>query len=714
MRISFHNHPIRVALGMIIGLCWWAGGGGATALGQVTTLAPGDGWEYRWGDSPVDERGTPQWTYDTPATAAAWQPAPTLFNPPGEARSVLWLRIRLPEELPEDPVLGTRYIWLGVEAYLDSTRCYRAGELQPDPRNKYAGVIPHSISLPEDAGGRVLSLRIFSDHEGLIGIPMPVYLASEADLLRMALRTDLAPLLIGIILVVAGLLLLLLLLKGRERQRALLLFYLGLFSLCFGVQYVANHFASYFILNIPAALYYTNALFYLFPVGILGFFEQMIGAGFKAVIRRLWQGHLLFFLVAMVLDVMNVVPIFFLTPFFFALLTASLLALIITVVPAIRGGKPEARIFGIGLFIVVVLGLHDTLLMGFRVVSDAPALAPWGVLIFMLFLGYLVERRFTDNTRQLEVYARELEAANTQLEAYSGTLEQRVEARTHELKEKNHELADTLQRLQKTQDQLIQSKKLASLGQLTAGIAHEIKNPLNFVNNFAQLSTELAGDLHREIEANRDKTVAEVAADLEDLLNDLRINAERINKHGKRADGIVRSMLEHSRGTPGPRRATDVNTLLEEYVNLAYHGMRARHVNFSTTIERVYDEAVGEIEIVPQDIGRVFLNLLNNAFYAVHERAKEAGQAYKPMVSVRTRKSARAVEIEVQDNGSGIPEAMQDRVFEPFFTTKPAGSGTGLGLSISYEIVTRGHGGTLGVKSREGEGTVFTITLPTR
>jgi len=273
-------------------------------------------------------------------------------------------------------------------------------------------------------------------------------------------------------------------------------------------------------------------------------------------------------------------------------------------------------------------------------------------------------------------------------------------------------LNSTLEDLQAAQTRLVQSEKMASLGQLTAGIAHEIKNPLNFVNNFAAVSAELTEELLEEIEANMDKQLSDVAEELRQILSDLKINADLISEHGNRADGIVRSMLQHSRGDGGERAPTDVNALLEEYVNLAYHGMRAADSDFNSFIQRDYDEAAGFVEMVPQDMGRVLINLLNNAFYAVNERSRSEGEDFRPTVSVSTKRVGERVEIEVRDNGTGIPESVKAKIFEPFFTTKPTGSGTGLGLSMSYDIISQGHGGELAVNSKEGEYTQFLISLP--
>jgi signal transduction histidine kinase len=258
----------------------------------------------------------------------------------------------------------------------------------------------------------------------------------------------------------------------------------------------------------------------------------------------------------------------------------------------------------------------------------------------------------------------------------------------------------------------VQSEKLASLGQLTAGIAHEIKNPLNFVNNFADLSVDLAADLRQDLEAAGDRPVADVLPDLTDLLDDLSDNARRIREHGQRADRIVRAMLLHSRGGAVERARVDINRFVEEYANLAYHGARANDADLVVALERDFDAAAGEAEVVPQELGRVLINLLSNAFHAVGER-KRAGEAgYAPAVTVRTRRDGDTIEIALDDNGPGIPPALMDKIFEPFFTTKPTGEGTGLGLSLAYDIVTQVHGGTMSVESTVGTGTVFTIRIP--
>jgi signal transduction histidine kinase len=267
--------------------------------------------------------------------------------------------------------------------------------------------------------------------------------------------------------------------------------------------------------------------------------------------------------------------------------------------------------------------------------------------------------------------------------------------------------------LKTAQASLIQAEKMASLGQLTAGIAHEIKNPLNFVNNFAGLSVELLHELKETAAPAIAGLAADERGDVDEIVAMLTGNLEKIAEHGRRADGIVKSMLEHSRGGSGERREVELNGLVEEALNLAYHGARAQDQSFNITLEREFDRALAAIELAPQEMTRVFLNLFGNAFYAATKRQRDAAEPdFRPTLKVTTFDLGAAVEIRIRDNGTGIPAEIRDKLFQPFFTTKPTGEGTGLGLSISWDIVTQQHGGTIEVDSVSGEFTEFTIRLP--
>jgi len=293
-------------------------------------------------------------------------------------------------------------------------------------------------------------------------------------------------------------------------------------------------------------------------------------------------------------------------------------------------------------------------------------------------------------------------------------LEEKVVKRTHELKEEKEKVESTLQELKATQAQLIQSEKMASLGELTAGIAHEIQNPLNFVNNFSEVNRELIQEMKTELNAGNKQEAISIANDIDE-------NEEKINQHGKRADAIVKGMLQHSRTSSGVKEPADINALVDEYLRLAYHGMKAKDKSFNVILQTDLDASIGKLSVIPQDIGRVLLNLYNNAFYSVSEKKKPltppiGGElniltTYEPTIIVGTKKTGDKVLISVKDNGNGIPQKVLDKIFQPFFTTKPTGQGTGLGLSLSYDIV-KAHGGEIKAETKEGEGAEFIIQLP--
>ncbi|WP_405396513.1 ATP-binding protein [Maribacter sp. Asnod2-G09] len=318
-------------------------------------------------------------------------------------------------------------------------------------------------------------------------------------------------------------------------------------------------------------------------------------------------------------------------------------------------------------------------------------------VVLAIYLGYAFGKRSQDLRLNLERVQKLSKEKESILSQQKDTLEQLVKERTLELNQ-------SLEELKATQSQLIQSEKMASLGELTAGIAHEIQNPLNFVNNFSEVNKELLEELEEEIvNGNYDEVKA--------LAKDVSANEDKIIFHGKRADGIVKGMLQHSRSSTGQKEMTDINNLSDEYLRLAYHGLRAKDKTFNATLNTDFDDSIGKLNIVSQDMGRVILNLITNAFYVVKKKKEENPKVYNPTVSVSTEKQDNMVLIKVSDNGNGVPKEVMDKIFQPFFTTKPSGEGTGLGLSLSYDIV-KAHGGELTVDTKQGEGTTFTIALP--
>lgn len=402
-------------------------------------------------------------------------------------------------------------------------------------------------------------------------------------------------------------------------------------------------------------------------------------------------------------------------PIFFGLLAMS-------AVPAylLRNETPKARLllWMIGPFGIVYL--MDNLAKYWtpkfyksheEIFDSATGMALLSMFVFAL-MARNQQKSFDKALNEERLKREQEEEANRILEAKKLDLESQVAERTAEILKQKEELQHALDNLKATQEQLIQSEKLASLGELTAGIAHEIQNPLNFVNNFSDVSVELL----EELEEERKKDATERDSELEEeILNDLIQNLQKINHHGRRAASIVSGMLQHSRANTGKKEITDINALADEYMRLSYHGLRAKDKSFNANMVTEFDTTLPKLEVIPQDLGRVFLNLINNAFYAVYQhslRPEIAGSGYQPTVWVKTKWTGEAAEICIEDNGMGIPDEVKSKIFQPFFTTKPTGQGTGLGLSLAYDIVTKGHGGTIDLESEEGKGTKFIINLP--
>jgi two-component system NtrC family sensor kinase len=328
-----------------------------------------------------------------------------------------------------------------------------------------------------------------------------------------------------------------------------------------------------------------------------------------------------------------------------------------------------------------------------------------------------VFERVRPNGRVIEVRSNPVTGGGFVLIYCDITERKRSEAEIRAARDAAEEASRTIEaayrELKTAQANLIQAEKMASLGLLTAGIAHEIKNPLNFVNNFAALSVDLLSELKETAAPGFAALSVAQRAEIDDVSAMLTSNLEKITEHGKRADGIVKAMLQHSRGSSGERRMVDLNALIDEALNLAYHGARAQDQSFNVTLERDFGEGIAPIEVNPQDITRVFLNIFSNGFYAATRRARDGEDAgFEPTLKVTTRDAGEGVEIRVRDNGTGIPANIRDKLFQPFFTTKPTGEGTGLGLSITYDIVTQQHGGSIAVDSKVGEYSEFTIRLP--
>jgi signal transduction histidine kinase len=498
--------------------------------------------------------------------------------------------------------------------------------------------------------------------------------------------------------------------------------YFALFALLLGINRLFNISLQYFTWEHPLLVKYVKYLGYAWafiPYFLIQFFRQFLKT--KLAYPR-WDKFL---------NILSILNIFiylasFISREYFNKSIASVtkinpahisfllipLCIVITLLFFIRKKDKSIRYLIIGSFPFLLLyAVHQVLVFfglplmkNFRLVEVA--CISWMVLSFTLILLMRFDLLRKENAQQAldnERLAREKEIERTELiEKQKDELEMQVAERTADLKQ-------SIEELKSTQSQLIQSEKMASLGELTAGIAHEIQNPLNFVNNFSEVSKELLDEMREAIEKGD-------TDDAKEIMNDVIQNLEKINHHGKRADGIVKGMLQHSRIGNGKKEPTNINALADEYLRLAYHGLRAKDKSFNATMKTDFDETIGNINIIPQDIGRVILNLITNAFYVVNEKSKQGISGYEPTVSITTSSiqppsGGRGVQIKVSDNGGGIPQKILDKIFQPFFTTKPTGQGTGLGLSLSYDIV-KAHGGELKVETKENEGSTFNIQIP--
>ena len=380
-----------------------------------------------------------------------------------------------------------------------------------------------------------------------------------------------------------------------------------------------------------------------------------------------------------------------------------------------------------GWIVFVELPVREALAPVYATLAQTAVILVFGLLLAVV-IGVLTARRMVRPIRALQAGADRLGqgdltqriTVNTgdeiailadRFNAMAGRIQESYETLEAKVADRTSELAKSLADLRTAQDRLVQTEKLASLGQLTAGIAHEIKNPLNFVNNFSDLSADLLDELNEALSSEKLNLPPDIRAEIDDLTTLLKGNLQKITEHGKRADIIVRNMLQHSRTGTDERRALELNPMVEESLNLAYHGARAERPGFNVTLERDFDPTAGTIEAFPQQLSRVLLNLIGNGFYAARKRA-EQDPGFEPTLRVSTRGLGAQVEIRVRDNGTGIPADIREKIFDPFFTTKPAGEGTGLGLSLSHDIIVKQHGGRLDVNSEENGFTEFVLTLP--
>ncbi|MFD1470603.1 ATP-binding protein [Hymenobacter caeli] len=714
---------LLAALGLLFGVATAAPLPADTAVLRINRL-PADGlllnkgWRYHAGDDPAwarpdfDDRG---WDTLNPT-----RPRPGL--PPAVRTGMSWLRLhfRPGDSLRQYHLLLQSTLLPGAcEIYLNGQLVQRLGRLQADlTRVRPSGARrPSPIEVPgAGLADVVLAVRYAPWHSSLPltrfidqGPMLQLSMISSANHRQASAELAEASLLFYVAGGVAALLMLLHLafFYFNPAQRAN--WYFTCYAGALAVAALLIYYGFYWNFGSPEA--YMLCGFTVYSLLILSELWTVRALYALFGFRRGWVYTALWLSCGGLLTYQAFYPA---GNGFFAFLGATVLATIEQLRltgRALRQRQRGAWIIatGFGLSLLVVFGL-----VGLNT-SGAPGGALTNALSFVLIylppalgISLFLAREFALDAELLQVKLGEVERLSAQtlaqeqdkqalLAAQNDTLE-------HQVAERTGELQRSLTELRATQAQLIQKEKMASLGELTAGIAHEIQNPLNFVNNFADVSAELMAEL-REALATSD--TAEATA----LAEDVTQNLGKIHQHGQRAAGIVRGMLEHSRASTGERQPTDVNALADEYLRLAYQGLRAKDKTFNAALETDFAPGLPLVEAVAGDLGRVLLNLFSNAFYAVQQRQRAGEASYQPTVGVATRRVGNAVEVRVSDNGTGMPAAVQAKIFQPFFTTKPTGEGTGLGLSLSHDIIAQGHGGTLRVESQSGQGTTFFISL---
>ena len=682
------------------------------------------GWHYHAGDNPAWARPD----FDDRAWDTINPTRPRQELPPALQTGISWLRLRF--RLSDSLRLRTLVLqaWeLGAsEFYLNGRLILRQGIVAADPaqvRPRGVNVLPGEVPAAGPAAGQVLAVRYAPwQPPVLFGIrqwrQLQVRLFEPQQYWEYVLQGRAVSSVFLVAMGIFGLLTLLHLafLHYNPAQQANR--YFALYALSLAIALVSGHFGNVLTYNTQASYLavdmLTNALG---PMGSI-WAVRALYALFNRRPGRLYAGLWIGYGGMLLLLVLG--------PHHPAHASAQTLLTLLAAAEQLRltAGALRRRQRGAPIIAVGFAGGLLAALLMLTLLRDSSSRLQVNTVLFLvnmlavlmyllpaLGISLFLAREFALDAELLQIKLGEVERLSARtltqeqekqalLAQQNETLEQQVEQRTGELRR-------SLTELRATQAQLIQKEKMASLGELTAGIAHEIQNPLNFVNNFAEVSTELMGEL-------REAQTAGDAAEAATLAEDVDQNLLKISHHGQRAASIVRAMLEHSRQSAGERAPTDLNALAEEYLRLAYQGLRAKDKTFNAALHTDFAPGLPLVEAVGPEVGRVLLNLFSNAFYAVRQRQQTStAPGYVPQVSVSSRQLAGGqVEIRVKDNGTGMSAATQTKIFQPFFTTKPTGEGTGLGLSLSYDIITKGHGGTLAVESQPGQGTTFTITLP--
>ena len=647
---------------------------------------PQSDWYHRWGDSPVDEAGKLVWLYDdtsSPGWSHMSEDSPLLSNPPGNR--FLWLMIPAPDGRWKHPALLLPFVSQSLEVYQNGQRIYGFGELEPANSNKYFITRLHLILLENteaEAGLDTLFIRIYSNSRQIGIDKSKIWLGSITGLIKEAARRDIENLIVGPLLLLAGFFAIFIYFKRRKQKLNIVLSF-GAYAICIGVAgLITNPIVqlSTGAVGIRYALTIVPNL--LWPVALYIFIEQITGRGYMSLIRRIWQAHILLAVVAILLDVMNVSPMPSAMPVFFVVLMLGIfIAMPIVIIAAVRG-NPEARIFSAGMGVIMLAGTHD-ILGAFGLNLFKVDLYIWSILVFVLLLAYILERRFAQ--------------AHRQLEEYSHTLEQKVEERTQELSEKNTALEKAYQELSETQSQMIMQSKMASLGDLVAGIAHEMNNPIGVIHSAADITRRGIHRLRSLLQSvQRPDEPDLIGGQLQQSFDLLEKNSETVTTAAERVANIVRSLRAFARLDEALFQEVDIHQNIDTTLTLLHHELMGK-----ADVVKEYGD-IPRIQCYPNELNQAFMNLLRNAGQAIQEQGT---------ITISTYSDEAQVYVKVSDTGIGIPPEDRPKIFDPGFTTQGVRVGKGLGLSIVYNTVQK-HQGETQVDSEVGRGTSITIALP--
>ena len=638
--------------------------------------------EYRLGDSPqTPEDGLAWLTVDT--DGPDWKPFLSAHGHPAGEFTNVWRRYSLPESMIKDPTLYLNG-WPAFEAYIDGRMVYQAGVLYPDIQNKFANHTWHLVPLPSDFAGKYIYFRTFAKHPDAFSERAWISVASRSDNLIDMVRRELAQAIVGLFLTLIGCGATFVYIRKHLRPALSL----GIISVSVGLS-LAMHTDIASMLFAPGyfAWYLTHIPLYAFPIGLWRFLDN-ITEGECPLLTRLWQIQALFSLAALAADVLDYYPMHMTTPFVALLSVSTVIAVIVTFRYLRKKRREpgfdlvESKLLALGVGILVATGSND-LLGGFQIIRIFAPLFHFGALLFVILLVVILERRFT--------------LAHDQLRAYSRDLESRVEDRTRDLGEKNDALEKAMTDLQEAQQQLVLREKMASLGDLVAGVAHEVNAPIGAVNSSADVADRCVEKLSHLIDDCPDAETLKNQKAYKQVLQLLRENTGLIKDAGKRVARIVRSLRNFARLDESGFQTVDIHEGIDSTLDLVQHQMKGR-----IEVIKDYGDNVGNVECYPNQLNQVFMNLLVNAAQAIDDTGA---------ITITTESVDNELTISIQDTGRGISEEHLERIFDPGFTTKSVDVGTGLGLAISYKIIEN-HGGRIEVESEPRAGSTFKVIIP--